>query len=251
MHSAIYKGRVRHRRFSPRSHAFTYDVFMVYLDLDELDRVFAESWCWSATRPAIARFRRRDFFDQGDTPLADSVRDHVLQQTGRRPRGPIRLLANLRYFGYIMNPITCYYCFDESGQGVETIVAEVNNTPWNQRHRYVLNCDPGRDKQRLTFGKTFHVSPFQPMDTRYLWLSNCPGKTLALHMENFSGSERFFDATLTLNREEISAASLRRVLWQYPFMTGKVVGGIYWQALKLFMKRIPFYGHPESVAGKS
>lgn len=251
MHSAIYKGRVRHRRFSPKSHAFEYDVFMMYLDLDELDQVFRQSWCWSARGPAIAWFRRRDFFDHDDRPLAETVRDYVKRQTGRRPAGPIRLLANLRYFGYIMNPLACYYCFDARDQGVETIVAEVNNTPWNQRHRYVLPCDPTRNKQRLTFGKTFHVSPFQPMDTQYSWQSTCPDKTLALHMENFSQYERFFDATLTLHREAISAASLRRVLWQYPFMTAKVIGGIYWQALKLFVKRIPVYGHPQSVAEKS
>ena len=251
MHSAIYKGRVRHRRFSPRAHAFEYDVFMMYLDLDELDRVFARSWCWSSNSPSLAWFRRRDFFDRSDRPLGDSVRDYVQGQTGRRPKGPIRVLANLRYFGYIMNPITCYYCFDDRDRGVETIVAEVNNTPWNQRHRYVLACDPQRRKQRLTFGKTFHVSPFQPMDTQYLWQSTCPADTLALHMENFSERERFFDATLTLNREAITPASLRRVLWQYPFMTGKVIAGIYWQALKLFLKRIPVYGHPQSVTGKS
>jgi len=114
--SAIYRGTVRHRRFTPKQHDFTYKVFMVYLDLEEIDQVFSQSTWWSEKWFGLARYRRKDFFDRkSDTSLHTAVADYVEQHNGHRPDGPIRMLANLRYFGFIINPITCYYCFDKTG----------------------------------------------------------------------------------------------------------------------------------------
>jgi DUF1365 family protein len=138
MHSCIFSGQVKHSRAVPVGHAFQYRVFMMYLDLEELPQVFRGRWFWSATRPALARFRRENYFGDADEPLEKSVRDLVMQRTGRRPTGPIRLLTNLSYFGYCFNPISIYYCFDARDTRVETIVAEVSNTPWGERHCYLL-----------------------------------------------------------------------------------------------------------------
>lgn len=161
MRSAIYEGLVRHRRRTPVPHAFRYRLFMMYLDLGELDRVFEGLWCWSARRPAPAWFRRGDYLGDARVPLDQAVRDRVERATGARPAGPIRMLTHLRYFGYVMNPVTFYYCFDRPAARVETIVAEVTNTPWNERHAYVLGRSenrgtPGRPAFR--FAKAFHVS---------------------------------------------------------------------------------------------
>lgn len=244
MDSAIYTGWVRHRRHCDASNNFSYQVFMMYLDLAELDRVFAGSLLWSTQRPALARFRRDDFLP-GKPSLDETVRDRVEQGTGCRPLGPVRLLTNLRYFGHLINPISCYYCFDEEGRALQAIVAEVTNTPWGERTSYVLPCDPGKKKQRIVFDKTMHVSPFLPMDLHYQWFSNLPGKTLLIHLENYRGSERMFDASVKLDRQEISPGSLRRTLLRFPWMTLKVRAAIYWQAARLFfVKRVPFYGHP-------
>jgi DUF1365 family protein len=242
-HSAIYEGLIRHRRFSPVAHRFSYRVFMMYLDLDELDSVFSEKISWSSRRPALAWFRREDYLP-GSANLADAVRDHVQNETGQRPCGPIRMLTNLRYFGYIINPITCYYCFDQSGKKLQYIVTTVTNTPWNEQHSYVLACDPGTQKQRVDFSKKLHVSPFHPMDMNYEWLCNTPGKKLLIHLRNFEKSELVFDATVSFKRKELSSKALNRMLWFYPAMTLKVAGAIYWQALKLFLKRIPLHSHP-------
>jgi uncharacterized protein len=138
MHSALYLGRVRHRRFAPREHAFEYRLFMVYLDLTELDRVFRGRWLWSTRRPALARLRRADCLGAAALPLDQAVRDCVERETGIRPSGPIRMLAHLRYFGFCFNPATFYYCFDAAGARLETVVVEITNTPWNERHAYVL-----------------------------------------------------------------------------------------------------------------
>lgn len=246
MQSAIYRGTVRHSRHSPTQHRFSYQVFMLYLDLSELDRVFDGSCLWSSGRPAPAWFRRQDYLP-GPASLDTAVRDLVEQRLGQRPDGPVRLLTNLRYFGYLQNPISCYYCFDRSGEAVEAVVLEVTNTPWKERISYVLRCDPGTDRQRIGFDKGMHVSPFMPMAMRYQWIGDKPGTGLRMHLENHIDGEKVFGASLTLERQPISPQSLRATLLRYPFMTLKVVAAIYWQAMKLYVfKRVGFYPNPHT-----
>ncbi|MDP5054415.1 MAG: DUF1365 domain-containing protein, partial [Congregibacter sp.] len=189
-------------------------------------------------------FRREDFLGDAAKPLGDEVRRRIREELEVEHTGPIYVLANLRYFGVQINPIICYYCFNEDETQLEYLVAEVTNTPWNERHSYVLSAEPGQRVLRQDFDKTFHVSPFNPMDMRYSWRSNAPGNRLAIHLENHQDKDRVFDATLALRAEPISSAALRGILWRFPFMTAKVAGAIYWQALKLFIKRIPYHPHP-------
>ena len=139
MNSCIYRGWVRHRRRTPVEHAFSYRMAMLYLDLAELPEVLDGRLLWSARRPSLAWFRRADYLGDTARPLDHEVRDLVEQRTGARPVGPIRLLTHLRYFGYVMNPVSFYYCFDAAGERVETVVAEITNTPWKERHSYVIS----------------------------------------------------------------------------------------------------------------
>ena len=139
MKSCLYVGHIQHRRHAPVPNVFRYRIFMTLLDLDELPGLFDRFWLWSANRPALAWFRRKDFHGPANSSLADAIRDTVMQHTGIRPAGPIRLLTHLRYFGYSFNPVSFYYVYDETDTQVQTIVAEITNTPWKQRHCYVLN----------------------------------------------------------------------------------------------------------------
>jgi len=231
----------------PVPHAFYYRMFMMYLDLSELPTVFRRRWFWSVRRPALARFRRTDHFGDPALSLDEAVRDLVLRETGCRPAGPVRLLTHLRYFGYVFNPVSFYYCFNADDTQLETIVAEVNNTPWGERYCYVL---PQKDNhgtaqtKRYFPSKEMHVSPFMEMDVDYDWRFSPPAENLTVHMENARGGSKIFDVTLVLQREEISTGALSRVLFSYPLMTLKIISAIHWQALRLWLKGAPVHDHP-------
>jgi uncharacterized protein len=248
MKSCIYAGHVRHRRFSPVKNAFRYGLFLMYLDLAELPRVFKGRWFWSAGRFNLACFRRPDHFGDPAVPLDRAVRDLVQEKTGQRPSGPIRMLAHLRYFGHCFNPASFFYCYDAEDRRVETIVVEIHNTPWGEVFCYVLaeaRNQAGGNRKRYQFAKDFHVSPFMDMDLQYDWRFVEPGESLNVHMNVLRTGEKLFDATLTLKRREITPARLFYVLVRYPLMTVKVVFAIYWQALRLRHKGAKYYPHPE------
>jgi DUF1365 family protein len=247
MHSRIYKGWVEHRRVAPTMNQFRYRMFMMYLDLAELPHLFDGTPFWSARRPAFAWFKRADYLGAPHIPLDRAVRDLVESRTGRRPSGPIRLLTHLRYFGYCMNPVSFYYCFDESGTTLETIVAEITNTPWKERHQYVLSvADPHARLKSFGFDKDFHVSPFLPMDMQYRWSFNEPRDRVFVHMQNHRNGARMFDATLQLKESPLTTLGLLGVLAAFPFMTLKVIAAIHWQALRLWIKRTPIFDHPRT-----
>jgi DUF1365 family protein len=246
MNSRIYEGWVRHRRALPRAHEFRYRIFLMYLDLSELEHVFDKRLLWSAKRAAIAWFKRSDHLGDPTVPLDSEVRALVEREIGWRPSGRITLLTHLRYFGYCMNPVSFYYCWNDADGKLEAIVAEVSNTPWGERHCYVLDARGKTARHlRFAFEKGFHVSPFMAMEQMYAWKFTTPGESLNVHMENYESGTKVFDAAMHLDAVPITGRSLARVLASYPFMTGRIILAIYWQALQLARKRVPFHDHPK------
>ncbi len=247
MRSAIYTGTVDHRRLEPKQHQFSYKIYMLYLDLDELDQVLAISPYLSSSRWAPMQFKRRDFHGDESDSIKNAVYKTVEREIGYQLSGPIALLSHWRCFGFNFNPISTYYCYDESGENLEVVVAEVTNTPWLERHAYVMDV---REQAycRKILDKKFTVSPFNPLDMQYRWRSDLPGESLFINIENFISEKRVFHATLKLSRVALSRRNVRRALIRFPMITLKVVFSIYWQALKLFLKGVPFLGKDRLAA---
>lgn len=236
--SCIYEGAVRHRRWEPE-HEFRDRIALAYIDLDELPSLLGGSLVRS--RPGLVRFRRADYLGDPSVPLERAVRDLVAVQSGRRPDGPIRLLTQLRSFGHCFNPVSFYYCLNQSGERIDALVGEVTNTPWGERHAYVI---PGGSGQ---FDKALHVSPFMAMDHRYALRASTPSRTLAVRIESFRAGARAFDATLVLRRRELTPATLGRMTMRYPLATLRVLARIYVRALQLRVAGASVHPHPNGA----
>lgn len=267
LHSAIYTGTIRHRRFTPNAHSFNYPLFMLYIDLDELETLFSSKWYCSLERLNLVGFKRKDYFEPDKKDLKQAVIDRVVESYVSNGHdapdiASVRVLMHVRYLNVVFNPVVFYYCYD-SQENLLAILAEITNTPWAERHDYVLPVNEtvgemvyrsgGNDKHIFSFGKKFHVSPFNPMNMDYRWAFGLPKESLVVHMENTMKTlsdngaesvEKHFDATLNLDRKSFED-DLSKTLIQYPIITVKVLLGIYWQAFRLWVKRNPFYDHPK------
>jgi DUF1365 family protein len=237
IHSGLFVGSLRHRRFSPIAHAFTYPLFMALLDIDripELMRVSAvtsyNGWNW-------ASFDDRDHFGDPGRPLRDRLEADAARHGIAVPAGRIFLLTNLRYLGYCFNPVSFFYCFDLADR-LQVVLAEVNNT-FGGSHNYWLRRDSASHTFRSSAAKSLYVSPFMPVDVEYTFAFTPPAESLVAHMETSQAGSVGFDATLSLERRPWNAAEIRRALVRYPAMTARVIAGIHWQALKLWWKGVP------------
>jgi hypothetical protein len=237
--SCIYEGTIRHRRAHPRRQ-FRHRLALFYIDLDEVPTLLGGRFV--DPQPGLLRFRRGDYLGPATRPLDQAVRDAVEAHGRARPCGPVRVLTQLRSFGHCFNPVSFYYCLDAAGEQVESVVAEVTNTPWGERRAYVV---PGGTAY---VDKSLHVSPFMGMDHRYTVLTDSPGERLAVRIESRRGDELTFDATLALRRRELTPASVGRVAARYPFANLRVLALIYGHALGLVLAGARVHPHPKASA---
>ncbi|MCG9722804.1 DUF1365 domain-containing protein [Shewanella sp. Isolate7] len=242
-HSGIYTGQVRHRRFGDIPHAFGYRLYMMGLDLDELPAVTARSWLFGQRWFNPIRFYEKDYLKNEPGSLKQRIAQKVVALGGRwQADNRVVMLAQCRCLGVYFSPINFYFCYDEQ-QVCRYMLAEVSNTPWNHRHYYLLSLEG-----EMKINKAFHVSPFMEMEMTYHWRVSPPAAKALVHIENHRETEgvtKVFDATLVLDRQGITPSNLMSTWLRIPAMTVKMVLGIYWQALKLFVKRVPFIAHPD------
>jgi|TARA_B110000438_G_scaffold254770_1_gene261199 DUF1365 family protein len=246
----IYNGVIRHRRYTPFEHFFSYPLFMVYVDISKVSKILETSLIWNVNKPALISFYRKDYHGEPTKPLDKAVRDTIYKKTGKRINGPIRILTHLRYFGFCFNPVSFYYCFNTSDSKLEMIMAEVTNTPWNERYSYIIDKKmlSGSKKNLVAeLEKKLHVSPFWGMDHQYEWLFSEPDESLLVNMKNFKSGMKVFDATLTMKRKALTIKNLLISVLRFPFITLLVVYRIHWQALKLWIKKAPFFPHPSKI----
>jgi len=251
MNSCIYEGSVTHSRHQPRQHRFTYRLFMVFLDLEELSTTVGRGKLISDRKISPRSFLRRDHLFDEASSLERELRELVRVEAGIETNGPIRLLTQLRYFGYFLSPLNLYYLLNDTGQHIQAVVAEVNNTPWGERHCYVLsdqNRDGDAGSLRFSHPKAFHVSPFMGMEMQYQWSLSPPSENLSVHVANIENDSKLFEVGMTLTRHELTSAQLRRMTFRFPWMTAQIGTAIYFQALKLWWKKCPFYNHPKNLS---
>ncbi|MCB9654118.1 MAG: DUF1365 domain-containing protein [Deltaproteobacteria bacterium] len=260
--TALYVGAVRHARYAPRRHVFRLPLYMLYLDLEEL-ATMRSSWVFGVEKPGLLSYRRADYLGRSTHALREEVLNVVESTLGIRTTGPIRLLTQVRAFGFVFNPVSFYYCFEEDGTTLAAVVAEITNTPWGERHRYVLGRELGRDQHgdpdrhndgrapferiRGTFQKDFHVSPFFPMDQQYAWCFTKPTSSLSVVMKNRQGDRTVFSAQLALRRRSLSTRSLLGVALRMPAQSARTLGMIYAHAGLLWLKRVPVFDHPKNA----
>jgi len=259
--SAIYSGFVRHRRFEPRIHEFDYPLFMMLLKVDEIDQLTKKFWQFGMSRFSWARFRRADYIGKETTSIAQSVREKLAELSNQNEgdfQGDVFMLCHLRYFGLYFSPLNLYFLRQDGHYTF--MLAEVSNTPWNERHYYLVRLEDDFEHD-----KEFHVSPFNPIEQSYRWRVQAPDQSLPrclAHIESWQAidetldtsdqsaspneKKKIFDATLSLQRVQLNQQALTRVLLRTPIQTFSIVVGIYWQALKLFIKKVPMYKHPRS-----
>ena len=245
LRSWLYQGVVTHARPGPDGHRFSQKVQMALIDLDEIDALCGLHPLWSSSHRAPAELRRADYLGDASTPLPAAVRDEVERQIGERPSGPISLLTNVRLWGWLANPISCYFCFDPSGTEVRFMLAEVTNTPWHERHRYVVG-GPGDHE----FSKQLHVSPFLAMDQRYLLRYSAPGATLDLSIEVRAPDGPSLFAGIELQRVRATRRALGQMLWAPQQSAPGVSWGIYRQALSLLVKGARLHRHPRATSAR-
>jgi DUF1365 family protein len=217
---------------------------MLYLDLAEQPQVLGLSWLAGHSRWGAFTFRETDYLPHATRhgiTLSDAVRQRVEQALGHAPQGRICLLTQPRSWGLSFNPISLFYCFESDGS-LAAILCEISNTPWRERYHDVLPTHAsGESRHRVA--KSFHVSPFLPRDLEYRMRFSAPDQKLHVNMQDWQGEQKIFEADLGLERIELTRQSLHRHLLEFPWITGKTLLGIYWQALRLLLKRLPLFSH--------
>jgi len=241
---AVYQGTITHTRFSTKSHKFTYKTNMLYLDLDELQGAFLGKLFWGYNKPNLASLYRSDFYGDKRKTIKKSIQSLLFNKINLHHKGKVFLLTTIRYFGFAFNPVSFYYCFDESSN-IQAIVSHITNTPWNEKHAYVHDCrnKPSMSK-KFEFDKDFHVSPFMPMNINYSWVFSPPKDFLFVSMDSYDNDKLIFNATLKMTKRAWSNFTLNKILFLSLPMSIKSILLIYFNALILFIKRAKFYPHP-------
>jgi DUF1365 family protein len=241
MDSAIYSGVVKHDRLLPRQHKFYYPISMFYVSFQEIEELVNKFWWLSFNKFNFLSFRSKDYLTM------DGIRQALVSKGLDYLDENVFILTHVSCLGFCYNPVSFYYCYDQTGKQLQYILAEINNTPWNERHVYVLQCDPDISKYSFEFNKQFHISPFMPMNMRYKWTLNHPDGAINIHMQSYSNDTLQFEAIMALKATEFTASNLRTYSLNYILAPQKVIFRIYWHAFRLWLKNIPFYSHPRKI----
>ena len=239
-------GTVIHHRLQPKRHRFKYHMSWCLLDLDELHNWMQASRLWQHNRWGVFAIKDQDYINSEQQPIKDKVSDYIEKQTGQPFTGRVYLFTHPRFLGYGFNSVNFYLCY--SGDRLQHIISEINNTPWGEKHLYFHDCGQPDDSGygwSFAFRKAFHISPFVSMDIDYDWCFKVTARTFGVHMTLHQKGVKLMQVVLDTKITPAVENSIRRNVLKRPFQPWKMSAGIYWQAFKLWLKKIPFIPHPE------
>lgn len=248
MNSCLYKARVMHHRSSPKEHMFSYSLFMFYVDLDELDMLDKKLWMFSLNRFNFFSFRNKDHLQLTADDLKTTrqqVSDYLKTLEIELDNGRVMLLTNMNVLGYNFNPVSFYFCFDDKNQPL-CCVAEVNNT-FGEMKPYPAGKEHLKgDKFHFGAKKYFYVSPFIDHDTDFDFDIAIPGDKLRIKIDDYQNKKRFFTSTLTGDLRSMTNGNLLFYALRFPLITLRIIFLIHWQALLLWIKKIPYHRKSEN-----
>ena len=246
MNSCLYRAEVMHHRFEPKQHRFHYNIFMFYLDLDELDSIVEKFSLISRNRFNYFSFRDSEHLQlPKDGPdktksTKEHITNYIRQQGISEDIGRIMLLTNLNTMGYQFNPVSFYFCFDTESKPI-CCVAEISNT-YREMKLFILGKEMfDRNKFHLNTKKYFYVSPFTDMDTNFDFNIEIPGEKMNIKIDDYKDNRKFFISTLTGTRKELTKARLMWYALRFPLITLQVIGLIHWNALKLWLRKLEYH----------
>jgi len=247
--STLYDGIVFHARLRPARHDLRYRIFMGLFDLDELPALARENWAFGYNRPGLISFYDRDHGDGSGAPLRPQI-EAALGVQGLACDGPIRVLCMPRVMGYVFNPISVYFCFNRA-ERLTAIVHEVNNT-FGERHLYALPAEPSDDARVLqACDKAFRVSPFLPIGLKYQFRIEPPADRTAIAIAASSAEGVILTASFSGERRAFSSLSILRLWLAHPALTFKVIAGIHWEALWIWLKLRRVQGQPPAATARA
>jgi len=250
MKASFCSGSVVHNRLTPKSHRFTYQMSWCLFDLDSIDDLFKQSRFWSLNKFNIVSIRNKDYINNTPASIKSKVRTYLLNHTDKEFNGKIFLFTHPRYMGFGFNSVNFYFCYENDH--LLYILSEINNTPWKQKHVYFHDClNPMNNKGNkifdyvFNFKKEFHISPFVDMEIDYQWKFTVSPEKFTVQMRLNKQDKRLMNVSLNTVVVPIGKNDLIKWTLKKPFQALKMFTGIYWQAFKLWAKKIPFFTHPK------
>ncbi len=237
--NCLYKAMVTHKRVRPKRHELRYNVFNLFVDIDELPALGRELRWFSHNRANLFAVYDRDHGSGDGTSIASHARGLARAAPGGNAIGRIFMLCYPRMLGYVFNPLTVYYCFDADG-ALALMIYEVNNT-FGERVSYVIRALPGERQECV---KKLYVSPFNKVEGTYHFDASAPGQSLALSIKLITGDGPLVSAFITGERRALTDRALLGVMLAMPLMTFKVIAGIHWEAAKLWIKGLRLKHRP-------